>query len=300
MPSTIKQLTERGLIQPPTFLPDNVHYETIMGSVAYGVSSDTSDMDIYGFCIPPKHMVFPHLNGEIMGFGRQKKRFEQFQQHHIQDQDAMAGKGRDYDVTIYSIVRYFQLCMENNPNMLDSLFTNQTSVLHATQVGNLVRENRKIFLSKKCFHTFKGYAFAQLKKIKTRNPHGKRKAVVEEFGFDVKHAYHLVRLLSQVEQLLLEGDMDLQEKGRREHMKAVRNGDISQNEIEQWFSEKERQLEKLYHESKIPHSPDEPKIKQLLVDCLEMHYGDLSDSIVNPDEAMVALRKIDEIVKKVL
>ena len=77
MPSAVQKLTERGLCTPPSFLPTNVHYETIMGSVAYGVSSDTSDMDVYGFAIPPKEIVFPHLAGEIMGFGRQKKRFEQ-------------------------------------------------------------------------------------------------------------------------------------------------------------------------------------------------------------------------------
>jgi hypothetical protein len=68
MPSTLKTLTDKGLIQPPKWLPDNVHYETMMGSVAYGVSGDTSDVDIYGFAIPPKEMVFPHLAGEIEGF----------------------------------------------------------------------------------------------------------------------------------------------------------------------------------------------------------------------------------------
>jgi uncharacterized protein len=81
MPSTVRQLQDKQLISPPTWLADNIHYETIMGSMAYGVSSDTSDCDIYGFAIPPKEMVFPHLAGEIFGFGRQKKRFDQWQQH---------------------------------------------------------------------------------------------------------------------------------------------------------------------------------------------------------------------------
>lgn len=38
-------------------------YETIMGSVAYGVNTDTSDFDTVGFCIPNKDIVFPHLRG---------------------------------------------------------------------------------------------------------------------------------------------------------------------------------------------------------------------------------------------
>ena len=75
--STLQRLADRGLVKPPRWLPGNVQYETIMGSVAYGVSSDTSDVDVYGWAIPPKEDIFPHLRGEILGFGKQAKRFEQ-------------------------------------------------------------------------------------------------------------------------------------------------------------------------------------------------------------------------------
>ncbi len=76
--STLQRLTDRGLARPPRWLPGNVQYETIMGSVAYGVSSDSSDVDVYGWAIPPKEDIFPHLRGEIVGFGKQAKRFEQY------------------------------------------------------------------------------------------------------------------------------------------------------------------------------------------------------------------------------
>ena len=55
--STLQRLTDRGLVRPPGWLPGNVQYETIMGSVAYGVSSDTSDMDVYGWAIPPNRAL---------------------------------------------------------------------------------------------------------------------------------------------------------------------------------------------------------------------------------------------------
>jgi uncharacterized protein len=83
--SVVAQLTEKKKANPPKWLPNSVIYETIMGSVAYGVSSDTSDMDIYGICVPPKELVFPHLAGEIPGFGRQIPRFDVYQEHHLQD-----------------------------------------------------------------------------------------------------------------------------------------------------------------------------------------------------------------------
>src|SRR5438045_4822649 len=62
--STVQRLTDRGLVRPPRWLAANVQYETVMGSVAYGVSSDTSDVDVYGWAIPPKDHVFPHLRGQ--------------------------------------------------------------------------------------------------------------------------------------------------------------------------------------------------------------------------------------------
>ena len=100
----IQQLVGQKLINPPAWLPANVHYLTIMGSMAYGVADtsgegQSSDMDLYGFCIPPKEIVFPHTAGAIWGFGKYKEgmpksHFGQYQQHHIHDPSARGGRGR--------------------------------------------------------------------------------------------------------------------------------------------------------------------------------------------------------------
>lgn len=295
--STVRKLKEAGLITPPKFVPYNIHYETIMGSVAYGVSSDTSDMDIYGFCIPPKDEVFPHLAGEIPGFGRQKQRFEQYQQHHILDPSALAGEGRTYDITIYSIVKYFQLCMENNPNMIDSLFTPINCVRHITKIGGMVRERRRSFLHKGAWHKFKGYAYAQLHRMSNKDPLGKRAELVEKYGYDVKFAYHVVRLLDEVEQIMREGDIDLQRN--REQLKSIRRGEWTEAQIREYFAAKEHQLEHLYSESSLPYAPDEAQIKRLLLNCLEEHYGNLAECIVDPDAAILALREIQATLERV-
>lgn len=165
MSYVIEKLIKRKLINPPKFLSTNTVYEVIMGSVAYGVSQGSSDNDIYGFAIPYKEDIFPHLRGEIEGFGKQKQRFDQFQQHHIKDEQ----EGKSYDITIYNIVRYFQLCMENNPNMVDSLFVPDNCVLFASSIGQKVRENRRIFLHRGSWHKFKGYCFSQKTKMKNNS-----------------------------------------------------------------------------------------------------------------------------------
>lgn len=298
MASTFTELKKKNLIGPhPSFLETAVQYEVIMGSVAYGVSSDTSDMDVYGFCIPPKDYIFPHLRGEIPGFGSTGPTFDQYQEHHIVDESALGNRGREYDITIYSIVKFFQLCMENNPNMIDSLFVPRRCILYSSQIGEIVRENRHVFLHKGAWHKFKGYAFSQVHKMKTKKPIGKRKAMLEEYGMDVKFAYHVVRLLNEVEQILTEHDLDLERN--REQLKAIRRGDWSLEQIEDYFASKERELETLYTNCSLPGKPDEEKIKELLLNCLEHHFGSLEACIVREDDAVRALRDIDSVISRV-
>lgn len=263
--SRTSKLIEKGLCNAPLFLKDSIQYETITGSVAYGVSSDNSDTDLYGFCIPPKDIVFPHLSGEIFGFGKQVQRFEQYQQHDIKTERI------NYDIVIYNIVKYFQLCMENNPNMIDSLFTPDRCVTFNTPIGKVIRENRQLFLHKGAWFKFKGYSYSQLHKLHTKVPEGKRKDTVEKYGYDVKFAYHVVRLLCEVEQILVEGTIDLERN--REQLKSIRKGEWSLTEIENYFKVKELSLEQTYASSTLRHSPDEEAIKKLLLNCLEMYYG---------------------------
>jgi predicted nucleotidyltransferase len=273
-------------------------YETLMGSVAYGVSTNISDFDTVGFCIPPKDMIFPHLAGYIVGFGPQKKPFVCYQKHHVIVLDKLGGKHRVYDLNVYNIVQYFHLCMQNNPNMIASLFTPQECVLHSTTVANMVRNKRHMFLHKGCWQRFKGYAFNQLHKMRTKKPEqdSNRAKVVEQFGFDCKFAYHVVRLLDEVEQILEFGDLDI--RRNRAQLKAIRRGEISEEDIYQWASEKEKHLERLYEKSSLPTGPDEPAIKQLLLECLEEHWGTIEGCVVTDETPILALREIAAVVDR--
>jgi len=139
-------------------------YLAIVGSESYGANiAGTSDQDLQGFCIPPKADVFPHLRGEIPGFGRQHQRFGDWQEHHIHH------KGKEYDFAVYSIVKFFHLAMENNPNVLDIICVPDNCVKHITKVGQLVRDNRRMFFHAGCFHKFRGYASAMINKIGKRD-----------------------------------------------------------------------------------------------------------------------------------
>ena len=253
---------------PPEWVPKSTKLLVRCGSFSYGCSKPNSDYDIYGFCIPSHEVVFSFLKGEIPGFGKQIQRFEQW--HQV----GTFHEGREYDFTVYNIVKYFQLMMENNPNMLDSLFVPSDCVLYEDNIGKLVRENRRLFLSKKSYHTFIGYAWAQHKKMRLKVPKedSKRFDDYQKFGYCVKFATHLVRLMLEGEQLLEEYDIDL--RRHSDKLKAIRAGEWTLEQVEKFFEEYQGKLKKLYESSTIPYSCDEEKIKKLLIECLKMEYGD--------------------------
>ena len=294
--SIITKLHTKGLIKPPMYVVGGSQYEVRMGSNAYGVNGNESDTDIYAFCIPGKDILFPHLTGEIAGFGTQLQRFEQFQQHHV-DSD-----GVQYDLVSYNIVKYFQLCLENNPNMIDSLFVPQRCVVFTTQIGQIVREHRKAFLHKGAWHKFKGYSYAQLKKIRTspdERASERRKADIAAHGMDTKQAYHVVRLLEEVRQIMVECDLDLERNS--EQLKSIRRGEWSLQQLLDWFASQEKTLEEVYNASKLPWGPKdgvEDAVKAVLMQCLEAHYGSLKGAVETLGVAEHKLARIRRIMEE--
>lgn len=287
--SYVDRAHKLNLITPPPYVYKNLQYEVIMGSFAYGVSSETSDLDIYGFCIPYKSIVFPHTTGRyIFGYDATvPENFSQWQEHHIIDQY----KRKEYDFNIFNIAKYMRLCADGNPNMIDSLFVPFRCITHSSPIGNLVRECRFDFLSKQCWVKFKGYAYSQLHKIDIKKPTGKRKKDVEKYGYDLKYAYHLVRLLNEIEQILLEGNLDIERN--REQLKSIRDGRWNLYEIKEYFQMKERSLEELHLKSELPDKPQYDKIRNLLYKCLSMHFQeDIKPKVNINNDLLEDLRKI--------
>jgi len=268
MNDILTELISSGKINPPPWIDSATQYLCLTGSHAYGFATEFSDIDIYGFCVPPIEYILPHTAGIIEGFGRQVNKFEQFQQEGIEYNDKI------YDITIYNITKFFQLCMENNPNMIDCIFVPNDCIIRSTTIGNNVFWNRNKFLHKGAFWKFTGYAAAQLKKIENKKPEGKRKIRVDKFGFDTKYASHLYRLADECEQILTSGTLNLRHASGQ--MVLIRDGKVPLSELKNWFVQKELELKNIYDSTEaVPHGPDEQKIKALLIKCIEMYHGRL-------------------------
>lgn len=148
-------------------IEDHTIFITLHGSHAYGMSRPESDVDVKGIAIPPK--MYFH------GFSR---RFDQYEGAFPRQYDNFIGKIEDIvkrevpsdekiDSTIYDIRKFFKLASDCNPNIIEVLFTDES--LHLITSPALIRllENRDLFLSMKAKFRFCGYAFSQLKRIKT-------------------------------------------------------------------------------------------------------------------------------------
>lgn len=287
----LDQLLKKQLIHPPDWLISNCHYLTITGSYAYGINNKQSDQDLYGFCIPRKDIVFPHTAGYIPGYDKPQG-FDQWIEHHVEDKSAK----KEYDFTVFNIIKFFRLVADNNPNMVDVLFTDRTCVKHCSAIGEMVRDKRKMFLNKRSWHTFKGYAYSQMHKMDIKEHTGERAELKAKFGYDVKYAAHLVRLMLECEQILIEGDLDLRRHSAQ--LRAIRNGEWTQDQVKEFFINKEKSLENVYHESKLPWGPLDDDIKVLLLQCLEHHYGSIQDcvAVLNPEGKAIA--EIKQIIGK--
>ncbi|UCH71810.1 MAG: nucleotidyltransferase domain-containing protein, partial [Thermoplasmatales archaeon] len=142
---------------------NRIIYKVISGSHAYGIANKDSDIDIRGFFV---HDPKAYLNV--------------FNEPEPQISD------EKHDITYYSIKKAFELLSKSNPNIIELLWMPDDCIRHKNQIMDAILENRHLFISKACFDTHSGYAFAQIKKAKgsnkkVHNPQPKERPVKENF-----------------------------------------------------------------------------------------------------------------------
>ena len=113
------------------------------GSYAYGMNKYSSDLDIRGFSLNRKEEV-------LLGID-----FEQ-----VVDEKT--------DTTIYSFNKMIELLTKMNPNTCEILGLQDWQYFYLHPIGKELLENRKMFLSKICIHTFGGYAGSQLRRMENK------------------------------------------------------------------------------------------------------------------------------------
>lgn len=110
---------------------------------------------------------------------------------------------------------------------------------------------------------------------KNRNP--KRAELEAKFGYDTKHAAHLVRLMRMGEEILLTGKV-LVKRPDAEELKDLRfNGTWKYDDLVEWAEKKDRLLDEIYKSnlSVLPKTPDRTKLDAICVKLVR-DYWDVS------------------------
>lgn len=151
---------------------------TVTGSHAYGMAREGSDVDVRGVCVAPRDLRespfknfdqfypqkqrgpwSPRRGPAIQAVGMLRK--------HPTAAASYAHFDEEIDLCIYSLHKFIFLAGNNNPNVLELLFVDESDVLYADARWRRINEHRDLFLSTKCKHTYLGYAHSQLKRILT-------------------------------------------------------------------------------------------------------------------------------------
>ena len=136
--------------------------------------------------------------------------------------------------------------------------------------------------------------YAKLYEGMMSSPNGKRQDLIKRYGMDTKFSYHLVRLAQEAEMILTTGDLDIE--AGREELKAIRRGEWTLPQLQEWFAKRTALLDEVFLKSDLRAEPNFDELNRVLMVCLEIKFGTLTNALVE-GEGQAALRKLEEIAR---
>jgi predicted nucleotidyltransferase len=223
-----------------TNLYDRVIYRCIIGSRAYGLDDDQSDIDYRGVFLPPAE-----LHWSLYGVP------EQIECHETQEH-------------YWEIQRFLVLALKANPNVLECLYS--PLVEFKTPLAEELLSVRDSFLSRLVYQTYNGYVMSQFKKMQAdlRN----------QGQVKWKHVMHLIRLLISGIRILRGGTVPVRVEEHRDQLLAIKKGEIPWEDTEKWRLSLHKEIDQAFQETKLPERPDYERANEFLVRARRAAMGE--------------------------
>ncbi len=213
-----------------TYRP-SVIYRCVVGSRAYGLAQEGSDIDRRGIYLPPAE-----VHWSLYG---------------VPEQVADARSDEVY----WELQKFLVLALKANPNVLECLYT--PLVEEATPLAEELRALRATFLSRLIYQSYGGYVFSQFRKLE---------ADIRAAGaIRWKHAMHLVRLLLAGIVALREGYVPVEVREHREELLAIRRQQVAWAEVDAWRLALHQEFDAAYAATQLPERPDYARANAFLV-----------------------------------
>ena len=206
-------------------------YRCVIGSQAFGLSDEASDVDRRGVFLPPAD-----LHWSLYGVPEQ-----------IENNDTQEA--------YWELQKFLVLALKANPNVLECLYT--PIVEHATDLAGEMLALRDRFLSRLVYQTYNGYVMSQFKKLQ---------ADIRNRGeVKWKHVMHLIRLLLAGITALRDRTVPVRVEEHRQRLLAIKSGSIPWEQVEEWRLALHREFDQAYATTKLPERPDYEAANALLI-----------------------------------
>ncbi len=212
---------------------DRIIYQCIIGSQAYGLSNDASDIDRRG-------IYLPRADDQWSLFGVP----EQIENEPTQE-------------AYWEYQKFLILALKANPNALECLYSPRVERIDPAVEPLLA--NRQIFLSQLVYQTYSGYVASQFKKLQSdmRN-RGEVKW---------KHAMHLIRLLLSGIDILRHQRVTVDVAEHRDELLAIRRGERTLEQIDATRLKLHKEFDRAQSLTNLPVRPDYEMANTLLIEA---------------------------------
>lgn len=204
---------------------------------------------------------------------------------HVRDPGYYIGISREHDgkpnlsdqkedITDHEIRHFIGMCCKFNPNIIVALYSNDLTV-DKNWMWLLTR--KELFSSKKSIAPFIGFCTSQIRQAGT--PTGKlgekRKALVDKYGFDVKMAYHSVRVIRMMLEFIKCNGQSLNvHREDAAELLEIRNGQWSLSRCTKEVGRIIDQIKLAEPKCSLPDEPDYKKISKLCSESMWYHLKD--------------------------
>jgi uncharacterized protein len=210
---------------------DRVIFRCVIGSRAYGLDDENSDIDRRGIYLPPAN-----LHWSLYGVP------EQLENDATQE-------------VYWELQKFVVLALKANPNVLECLYS--PLVETTTPLAQELLDMKETFLSKLVFQTYSGYVASQFKKMQTD--------IRNQGQVKWKHVMHLIRLLLSGINVLRNGFVSVQVGDHRDRLLAIRSGETEWDDVEAWRLELHYQFNSAFEETTLPDRPDYERANDFLI-----------------------------------
>lgn len=212
-------------------LDEFVIYRCIVGSRAYGLDNESSDVDRRGIYLPPAD-----IHWSLYGVPEQIEH-------------------KETEECYWEMQKFLTLCLKANPNVLECLYT--PLVEYTTPLARELLEMRSVFLSKLVYQTYNGYVMSQFKKLE--------QDLRAQGTIKWKHAMHLIRLLLQGINILHEGFLPVRVDEHKDKLLLIRNGETDWRDVNEWRLSLHKEFDTAFAKTNLPERPDYENANEFLI-----------------------------------